>query len=373
MATGTLPIALDAMGGDDAPKPAVEGALQAAADGIPVALFGRTEVLEPLLATATKNCPLPPERIAELISIHEAPDVIEMSEDPARAARSKKSSSLMRAIAAVRNKEASSIVSAGNTGAAAAGALLGLRRLRGVARPAIATPLPVPGRLPVVLLDSGAMADCQPSWLHQFARMGSTFFKLRFYAGESSAAAQPDAAAPKVGLMSIGEEPEKGNLLVKATHKLLADDDQLNFIGNIEGRDVLNGVADVVVTDGFTGNVVLKTLEGAAEFFAGLIMNRLNTEKEVGDAALRLLAPLVQEIAPEQVGGAMLLGVRGVCIISHGSSNAVAICNAVRAGHAMAAAGLQDELAASVQGVTAGTAEQAAEEPATKPAAEPAD
>ena len=344
------------MGGDDAPKPSIEGALMAAAaDGIAVALFGRSEILEPLLAEMAPADTPAGELVANgLITVVEAPDVIEMNEDAARAARNKKSSSLMRAIAAVREQNASVIVSAGNTGAAAAGALLKLRRLKGVARPAIATPLPVPDRSPVLLLDAGAMADCQPSWLHQFARMGSAYFHLRF-----------KTKAPQVGLMSIGEEPEKGSTLVKATHKLLANDSQLNFIGNVEGRDVLDGVADVIVTDGFTGNVVLKTLEGAADFFTKLIMKRLSADKEVGPAALSLLAPLAEQLHPQQVGGAMLLGVRGVCIISHGSSTALAICNAVRNGHAMAAAGLLDELAASVRGLDSDEPDPATADPAT--------
>ncbi len=341
MTASALPVALDAMGGDYAPKIAVEGALLAANEGIHVAMYGRSEVLEPMLIDLANEADTT-TKARDLIDIIEAPDVIEMTDDPARAARNKKASSLMRAIAAVREKTASAIISAGNTGAVAAGALLALRRLRGVARPAIATTLPVPDRLPVVLLDSGAMADCQPAWLHQFARMGSTFFNLRY-----------GTKAPQVGLMSIGEEPAKGSSLVKATHKLLANDKKLNFIGNIEGHDVLDGAADVVVTDGFTGNVTLKVLEGSAGFFTKLIMNRLGKNTEIGPTALELLAPLAQELSPEQVGGAMLLGVRGVCIISHGSSSPLAICNAAKSGHSMAEAGLLDELANSVQGIDA--------------------
>ncbi|HCB34136.1 MAG TPA: phosphate acyltransferase PlsX [Acidimicrobiaceae bacterium] len=272
------------------------------------------------------------------IPIVEATETIAMSEDPARAARTKKDSSLVRAVDAVRDGEACAMMSAGNTGAAAAAALLRLRRLRGVARPAIATALPVPGRHPVVLLDAGAMADCQPDWLHQFARMGAAYCRVRY-----------GIDAPAVGLMSIGEEPGKGNALVKAAHGLLAADGRLGFAGNLEGRDVLQGDADVVVTDGFTGNVVLKTLEGAIAVFTRLVVERLSADADVGPAALDLLAPLVEELHPDAVGGAMLLGVRGVCIISHGSSSPRAIANAVRAGHEMAAAGLLDALAESVE------------------------
>ena len=318
----TLPVAVDAMGGDDAPAAIVQGALEAAREGLDVVLVGRRDAIV--------------EAGGESLDIIEASEVIEMSEEPSRAVRTKKDSSISRATNAVRDGEASAVVSAGNTGAVAAAALLRLRRLPGVARPAIATAFPVPGgRAARVLLDSGAMADCNAQWLHQFARLGSAYSRIRF-----------GVETPKVGLLSIGEEPEKGNLLVKETHQLLAADDVIDFYGNIEGRDVLDGPADVVVTDGFTGNVLLKSLEGTASYFVRLILDRLADGGPAGEEALRLLAPLAGEMSPDSVGGAMLLGVRGVCVIAHGSSSPRAVTGAIRVAHRMVKDDLLGELAA---------------------------
>ena len=315
------PIAVDAMGGDDAPKAVVEGALEAISEGLEVVLVGR------------------PDEIAAAggasLDVIEASEVIDMSEEPGRAVRTKKDSSISRAINAVRDGQASAAVSAGNTGAMAATALLRLRRLPGVARPAIAAALPVPGTTPRVLLDSGAMADCNAAWLHQFARMGSVYARTRF-----------GVERPSIGLLSIGEEPEKGSALVKETHKLLVADPEINFFGNIEGRDLLDGPVDVIVTDGFTGNVVLKSLEGTASFFVRLILDRLSNGGPAGAEALRILAPLADELSPDSVGGAMLLGVQGVCIIAHGASSPRAISSAIRVAHRMVEADLVGELSA---------------------------
>ena len=318
----TLPVAVDAMGGDDAPGVVVAGALEAVREGLDVVLVGRRDAI---LAAG-----------GESLDIIEASEVIEMSEEPSRAVRIKRDSSISLAVNAVRDGVASAIVSAGNTGAVAATALLRLRRLPGIARPAIAAAFPVPGGGTArVLLDSGAMADCNAQWLHQFARLGSAYSRIRF-----------GVAAPSVGLLSIGEEPEKGNLLVKETHKLLAADDEIDFFGNIEGRDVLDGPVDVVVTDGFTGNVLLKSLEGTASFFVRLILERLSEGGPAGAEALRLLAPLADELSPDNVGGAMLLGVRGVCVIAHGSSSPKAVTSAIRVANRMVEADLLGELAA---------------------------
>lgn len=318
-----LPVVVDAMGGDNAPDDIVAGARAAADAGLAVELVGRPEDV-----TDTGG-----------LVLHRASEVIGMSDEPGRAVRTMKDSSIVRAAERVRDGHASAMVSAGNTGAVAAAALLRMKRLPGVNRPAIATTLPVPGRAPKVLLDSGAMADCQPEWLQQYARMGSALAAIRY-----------GIETPTVGLMSIGEEPEKGNLLVKDTHKLLAADDSIEFIGNVEGRDVLAGDVDVVVTDGFTGNVILKTLEGAVQFLVEQIVGILAGPDggEAGSAALGMLAPLAAEMSPESVGGAMLLGVNGVCIISHGSSSPVAITNAVRVACDMVERDLVGELAAAV-------------------------
>jgi phosphate acyltransferase len=319
-----LPVAVDAMGGDKAPDEIIAGAQRATSDfGIPTLLVGRPEALG-----VDTGLPIVP-----------ASEVIDMSDDPARAVRTMKDSSMVRSAEQVRDGAASAMVSAGNTGAAVSSALLRMGRIKGVNRPAVATTLPVPGGTPKILLDSGAMADCQASWLHQYARMGSVFANVRY-----------GIEQPRIGLMSIGEEPGKGNALVKETFALLAGDDTINFIGNIEGRDVLTGDVDVIVTDGFTGNVVLKTLEGTLQFLIEQIMGLLLAEdaQPSGGEALGLLAPLAAEMNPDAVGGAMLLGVKGVCIISHGSSSATAICNAISVARDMVEADLVGALTAAV-------------------------
>ena len=317
------PIVVDAMGGDNAPSGIVEGVHEALSSGIPVELVGD------------------PARISNYdgITLHAALEVIEMDDEPGRAVRTKKDSSIVRAAECVRDGHASAMVSAGNTGAVAAAALLRMKRLKGVNRPAIATTLPVPGRAPKILLDSGAMADCQADWLHQFARMGSAFAQVRY-----------EVASPRIGLVSIGEEPEKGNQLVKEAHHLLADDSTINFIGNVEGRDVLDGDVDVLVADGFTGNVILKTLEGTVQFLVNQIISALSTDDaaEVGTQALGHLAPIAAELNPDAVGGAMLLGVNGVAIISHGSAGPTAIVNACKVAQDMVERDLVGELAAAI-------------------------
>jgi glycerol-3-phosphate acyltransferase PlsX len=252
-----------------------------------------------------------------------------------------KDSSLVRAAEAVRDGRASAMVSAGNTGATMASALLRLGRIKGVARPAIATPIPVPGSSPTVLLDAGANAECQPQWLVQFAQMGAVFSSERY-----------GIAEPRVGLLSIGEEPTKGNPLVKEAHGLLAAAGALDragarFVGNVEGRDIMTPDVDVVVTDGFTGNVALKTLEGGLRTLVAAVLEGLSAT-DVADAALSALLPLYGTLDPDQTGGAMLLGVDGVCIISHGSSSATAVVNATRVAGEMVEAGVVDRLRSAV-------------------------
>src|SRR5437773_2833296 len=227
------------MGGDRAPGEIVAGARQAADElGVPVVLVGQ------------------PEAIGDAggLEVIPASEVIGMAEDPAQGVRRKKDSSLVRAAEAVRDGKASAMVSAGNTGATMASALLRMGRIKGVSRPAIATPIPVPGSTPTILLDAGANAECQAEWLVQFAQMGAVLAGKRY-----------GIAKPRVGLLSIGEEPGKGTPLVKETHALLVDASlgDATFIGNVEGRDVMTDDVDVIVTDGFTGNVTLKTLEGS--------------------------------------------------------------------------------------------------------------
>lgn len=326
-----LPIALDAMGGDKAPDEIVAGAKQAVAElGIPVVLVGRPEEID-----------------AGDLEVIPASEVIAMDADAGKSVRRMKDSSLVRAAEAVRDGKASAMVSAGNTGATMASALFRMGRIKGVQRPAIATPIPVPGSdRPTVLLDAGANAECQADWLVQFAQMGAVYAQDRF-----------GVAKPKVGLLSIGEEPTKGNPLVKETHELLAAGDWIGdigaeFVGNVEGRDIMSDAADVVVTDGFTGNVTLKTLEGSMRSLVGALFGAFESTEETKAAAATLmpaLGPLYESLDPESTGGAMLLGVDGVCIISHGSSSAKAIVNAIRVAHELVTGDVVSHLRAAIQ------------------------
>jgi glycerol-3-phosphate acyltransferase PlsX len=250
-----------------------------------------------------------------------ASEVIEMDDDPAKSVRTKRDSTLVRAAEAVRDGKASAMISAGNTGATMASALLRMGRISGVARPAIATPVPVPGKHPTVLLDAGANAEVQAEWMVQFAIMGSVYATQRY-----------GVENPRVGLLSIGEEPGKGDQLRKDAWELLNNAAGINFIGNVEGRDLMTGDVDVVVTDGFTGNVTLKTLEGTLKtVIASLFEAFAQPEyKEAAKALLPALMPMYATYDPDEVGGAILLGVDGVCIISHGSSSAKAMLNGIK-------------------------------------------
>jgi glycerol-3-phosphate acyltransferase PlsX len=322
-----LPVAIDAMGGDNAPGAIVDGARRAAAElGVPVVLVGRPDAVEGLRGDL------------ELIP---ASEVIAMDADAGSSVRRMKDSSLVRAAEAVRDGKASAMVSAGNTGATMASALLRMGRITGVARPAIATPIPVLGSTPTVLLDAGANAECQPAWLVQFAQMGAVFARERY-----------GVATPRVGLLSIGEESSKGNGLVKETHGLLAEPGALaasgaSFVGNVEGRDLMTDEVDVVVTDGFTGNVALKTLEGGMRALVRGVFDTLGPT-DVAGPAIDALMPLYEVLDPDRTGGAMLLGVEGVCIISHGSSSETAIVHAARVAAEMVEAGVVDRLRAAV-------------------------
>lgn len=318
-----LPIAVDAMGGDRAPDEILAGALEASRLGFPVVLVG------PEGLQGRGDLPL-----------FVASEVIAMDDDPAKSVRTKKDSTLVRAAEAVRDGRASAMVSAGNTGATMASALLRMGRIKGVSRPAIATPIPVPGGSPTVLIDAGANAEVQPEWLVQFAQMGSVYSKHRF--GVSS---------PRVGLLSIGEEPGKGDTLRKEAYELLSRASGINFIGNVEGRDVMTDDVDVVVTDGFTGNVVLKTLEGGMRTLVRALLAAFSSKpeyKEHADVLLPALLPLYDAVDPDSTGGAVLLGVDGVCIISHGSSSARAIVNAIKVAADMVEHGMVDEIRAAI-------------------------
>jgi phosphate acyltransferase len=329
-ARGSGPIvAVDAMGGDRAPTEVVAGAVAAATSGIPVLLVGREPVVAPLLEGVDPTLD---------VGFFHADEVVAMNDDPARSVRRKKDSSLVRCAEAVRDGRAAAMVSAGNTGAAVASALLRMGRIRGVARPAIVVPLPVPGSTPTLLLDAGATVDCAPEWLVQFARMGGEYARLRY-----------GIADPRIGLLSIGEETGKGDDLRKRTHDLLSG--LPGFVGNVEGSDLTLGRADVVVTDGFTGNVTLKALEEGLRTLLGLVVDALGLDRQAGSPAellMPVLGPGVAEFDPETFGGAVLLGIDGVCVISHGSSSARAITNAIRLASECANAGIVDHMKEAV-------------------------
>ena len=325
-----LPIAIDANGGDRSPEAIVAGARRAREElDVEVVLVGTPDVAD----------------LAGDLPLIEASDVIAMDADPGQSVRRMKDSTLVRAAEAVRDGKASAMISAGNTGATMASALLRMGRITGVKRPAIATPLPVPSGGHTVLLDAGANAECQPEWLVQFAQMGAAFARARY-----------GLDAPRVGLLSIGEEPGKGDSLRKETYELLAVDGILRaaggtFIGNVEGRDLLTDDVDVVVTDGFTGNVALKSLEGGMKALVSRLLEAFGATEEsraAADVLMPELLPLYSSLDPENTGGAMLLGVDGVCIISHGSSGEVAVVNAVRVARDMVAGDVVAALADAV-------------------------
>jgi phosphate acyltransferase len=308
-----LPVAVDAMGGDHAPGEIVRGAVRAARElGVPVSLVGRAGVLEAELRGAGGDG-LP-------VQIVEAAEVVEMHEHPANAVRAKRDSSIVRACTLLAEGKAGAVVSAGNSGAVLAASLFTIKRAPGVARPAIGAAFPSQGGQ-TFILDVGANTDCRPEWLAQFAVMGEIY-----------ARAMLGVAEPRVALLSNGEEAEKGSELVQAARPLV-EALPLRFAGNVEGKDIFRGVADVVVTDGFTGNVALKTAEGVAEFLFATISReaRTSTTGKIGGALLKpRLRPLRDRIDYRKTGGALLLGVAGEVVIAHGRSDAEAILNAVR-------------------------------------------
>jgi phosphate acyltransferase len=295
-------IAVDAMGGDRGPADIVAGALEARDDSIEPVLFGDAGVE------------------SHGLELWPTTEVIGQHEKPAEAVRSKPQSSLVTAVRAVAEGAADAVVSAGNTGAVLAAGLLELRRLPGVIRPAIAVPIPGE-RGPSVLLDAGANADARPEHLLQFATMGAVFAEEIL-----------GLDRPEVRLLSIGEEREKGNQLTLEAHELLAASD-LNFKGNCEGRDLLAGAADVVVTDGFTGNVALKLLEGTIRTILDAFRAEI-TATPTGKLGGLLIRPAARRLRhrldPDTYGGAYLLGLRGLAVIAHGNSSRVAIANAIR-------------------------------------------
>ncbi len=307
-------VAVDAMGGDHAPAEVVAGAVQAHEEGAEVILVGRD----------LKGVPAG-------IEVVEAGEVIEMDDpDPAKAVRSKRQSSVAVASRLVKEGRADAVFSAGSTGAALAAGVLEVGRIRGVARPALAVVLPFRASQ-TVLIDVGANADVRPEHMAGFAVLGSVFAEITLGLDK-----------PRVGLLSIGEEPGKGNELAQLAFPLV-EAAVPHFIGNVEGRDIPGDRVDVVVTDGFTGNVVLKTLEGFGRFLMGELLTVFSASEEAKGASEVLMPGLLElagTLSPDSYGGAHLLGVKGVCIIGHGSSNAEAVRNAVRVASSTVEAGL---------------------------------
>ena len=334
------PIAVDAMGGDHAPAEIVRGALRAVSEhGIAVTLVGRREAVEEELRSAGAAT-------YDGITIVDAREVIEMDEHPANAVRAKRDLSLVSSCALVAGGQASAAVSAGNSGAMLAAALFTIKRIPGIARPAIGASFPSDAGQ-TFILDVGANTDCKPEWLAQFALMGDVYARTMLAIDR-----------PRVGLLSNGEELEKGSELVQAAHPLIAAL-PIDFVGNVEGKDVFRGACDVVVTDGFTGNVVLKVAEGIGDFlFASIAREARKTfTGKVGGALLKpRLRPLRDRVDYRKTGGALLLGVGGEVVIAHGRSDAEATMNAIRV-----AARAADQ---GVSKVIAGAARSPAEVPA---------
>ena len=321
-----MKLAIDGMGGDNAPQSIVEGALQALEDfnDIEILLYGREEAMKPYL----KEHP-------RLTVIH-CEEVVEGEDDPARAVRRKKDSSMTRMLEAVADGTADACLSAGNTGALMAGGLFKVGRIDGVQRPALATTLPTVDGKGFLMLDLGANADAKPEHMLQYAIMGDIYAKkVRGY------------TAPRIGLLNIGTEEKKGNELTKAVFELLKEAD-MNFEGNVEARELLNGVADVIVTDGFTGNMVLKTIEGTAGALFAMLKEAFtsSTKSKIGYVLAKDgLKGLKTKMDYTEYGGAALFGLKAPVIKAHGSSNARAIYSAIKQARTM----VEHDVCATIQ------------------------
>ena len=320
---GAIRIVVDAMAGDNGIAPNIEGAIEAAkiAKGrYQVILVGDDVAIKTELAQGVGKAEYKEEDLAKYgVELIHASQSIGMHETPTEALRSKRDSSILVGLTMQKDKKAEAFISSGNTGAVMAGALLSLGRIEGVSRPAIASFMPTEHG-GCIVLDVGANLDSKPHHLLQFAAMGSSYCQYVF-----------DRPAPKVGLLSVGEESSKGDDVTQKAHQLLLDS-KLNFIGNIEGKDILRGTADVVVCDGFIGNVILKFAESVVRMFFGSIKRYIYTSifAQLGGLLIKpALKRFAKDLDYEEYGGALLLGVDGVCIICHGRSTSKAIKNAV--------------------------------------------
>lgn len=332
MTERNVTIVVDVLGGDFAPAVVLEGIDAAlAGDGaLTLLITGPSEVVVPFAATR------------ENVRAVATTEFIDMGEHPANAVRTKKDSSIVVGCRLVKEGEAEGFFSAGSTGACMAAATLVMGRIPGVSRPAIATIIPAAER-PCILLDVGANADCKPENLLQFGLMGRAYAQVIL-----------GVENPSVGLLNIGEEPTKGSILAQEAHTLMAADIP-GFAGNVEGRAISSGTVDVIVTDGFTGNVALKLLEGTAKSLLGQIKTAMtsNTLRSIAASVLKKpLMELKERLNPDVYGGAPLLGVRGVCIIGHGSSNSRAIAAGIAVAARAARGGLTGTIAEAIAGPT---------------------
>jgi len=329
-----MKIAIDAMGGDFAPGEIVRGGVEGAIEyGVEVILVGDKEQIENCL----KDCPQTP-----LVHVHHASEVVDMGEIPSKAIRKKKDASIVVAAQLVGEGKADAIVAAGNTGAAMASCLFKIGRVPGVERPAIATLWPgLDGT--VIMLDAGANKDCKAHFLYQFALMGDLLAKAVYHVEK-----------PKIGLLNIGEEPTKGNELTLETYKLLSESD-MNFIGNVEGNEFMFNKADVIICDGFTGNMILKTGEGVAKFVVVLLkkmVKKVCNEPEFLEVFQKVYNEIQKPLDYSEHGGAPLIGINGICIITHGSAKAKSIKNSIKMAMRFVESGFVKDMATAFQSVS---------------------
>ncbi len=348
-------IAIDAMGGDHAPFEIVAGAVWGAAEyGVGLELVGKQDQIEQVLDQIDQegiysDCGKGGKKrrirvdVKKLdIKITHASEIIEMGEAPGQAIRKKKKSSIVLAVDAVAKGSSDAVVAAGSTGAAMASSLFGLGRIPGIERPAIAVTLPTMKK-PIVVIDAGANSSCTPQMLKQFAIMGLTFSKNVL-----------GVENPRVGVLNIGEEAGKGNELAQNTYKLLEQEqDNMNFVGNIEGREIFLNVCDVIVCDGFVGNVALKITEGTSSMLFRMIKAEFKSDfvgAIIGMLAKPFMKRIYEKINYEEFGGALLLGVKGITVISHGRSRAYAIKNAVRVAKEAVERGVNRKISEFIEG-----------------------
>ena len=324
-----MKIALDAMGGDNAPLETIKGAVAALEEvsELELVLVGKKEVIEAELSKYKYN--------KEKIEIVDAREIIEMTDEPVVAVKSKKDSSMNRTLELVKDGTVNASVSAGNTGALITASQLKLKRIKGVLRPAIATMFPnKKGHM--LMLDVGATADCKPEFLNQYAMMGSKYMEI--LVGKKNS---------KVGLLNIGTEEGKGNEVTREAYNLLKENKSINFVGNVESTEVMNGNIDVVVTDGFTGNIVLKTAEGIGKFILDVIKTEVSKSFIYKLGALLLMPALKvvkSKMDSSEYGGAIFLGLNGISIKAHGNSDAVAIKNAIKVAEKFAKLSFVEEM-----------------------------